>query len=148
MLAAAIGIDRLLEEDVGRIVLGDDRARLLDDHLGRQGGQFLLDLPAVVEALALRRLVAAGGIRGGAPAPAAIHLDPVGRIVHAPARGLCRLQRRALYRPQVEGIAGGIFGAGGHGGLERIRHRELSNSKNKSGTKSRCRRQECPSDVG
>ena len=69
MLAAAIGIDRLLEEDVGRIVLGDDRARLLDDHLGRQGGQFLLDLPAVVEALALRRLVAAGRDSRTAPRP-------------------------------------------------------------------------------
>ena len=34
MLAAAIGIDRLLERDVGRVVRRDDLARLLEADLG------------------------------------------------------------------------------------------------------------------
>ena len=35
VFAAAIGIDRAVERDVGRLVAGDDRARPLERHLGR-----------------------------------------------------------------------------------------------------------------
>jgi septum formation inhibitor-activating ATPase MinD len=49
MLAAAIGIDRTVEGDVGRLVAGDDGARLLDLHLGLERRQLLERVPAVVE---------------------------------------------------------------------------------------------------
>ena len=49
MLAAAIGIDRAVEGDVGRVVPGDDGLRLLLEHLGAEGRQVLEPLPAVIE---------------------------------------------------------------------------------------------------
>ena len=39
MLAAPVGVDRAVEGDVGRIVARDDRARLLDDDLGRRAAR-------------------------------------------------------------------------------------------------------------
>ena len=74
VLAAAIGIDRLREADVGRVVARDDRARALLGHAGLQlGGVPFLGRPAVVERLARERLEAAGNERAGAP--------QVGRLV-------------------------------------------------------------------
>src|SRR5216684_8722397 len=55
MLAAAIGIDRLLEADVGRVVARDDRARALLGDCGLERSLVLLPGgPAVVERLAQR----------------------------------------------------------------------------------------------
>ena len=52
VLAAAVGVDRAVERDVGRVVAGDDRLGLLPGHLGRERlGRFVLR-PAVVERLA------------------------------------------------------------------------------------------------
>ena len=39
VLAAAVGVDRAVEGDVGALVAGDDRARPLDRHLGRGPGR-------------------------------------------------------------------------------------------------------------
>ena len=49
MLAAAVGIDRPVEGNVGRIVPGDDLARRIDRHRGLERRQLLEILPAVVE---------------------------------------------------------------------------------------------------
>ncbi len=72
VLAAAIGVDRLLERDVGRGVARDHRAALVGDHLGRRGRGLGLRLgeraPAVVERLERRRLEAVGGVVGRAAA--------------------------------------------------------------------------------
>ena len=76
MLAAAIGIDRAVEGDVGRLVARDDLARPLDLHLGLERRQLFERAPLVVERLDDLRLVAPGnvGLRT-APAP------PVGQDV-------------------------------------------------------------------
>ena len=52
VLAAAIGVDRAVERDVGRLVAGDDRPGLLPGHLGRERLGRLVARPAVVELLA------------------------------------------------------------------------------------------------
>jgi len=49
MLAAAIGIDRAVEADVGRPVPGDDRLRLLDGDNGPQRRRSVVYLLADVE---------------------------------------------------------------------------------------------------
>ncbi len=49
VLAAAIGIDRAVEADVGRVVAGDDLARGVGAHRGLERRQILDALPAVVE---------------------------------------------------------------------------------------------------
>src|SRR5690606_30089941 len=58
VLAAAVGIDRAVEADVGTVVSCDDAARGLDAHLGLEGVQRGEALPAVVELLPDLRLVA------------------------------------------------------------------------------------------
>ena len=79
VLAAAIGIDRPVERNVGRLVAGDDALRLLPRHLGRERLGRLLARPAVVEILAGEDLVAAGGVgRGAPPAPALVRSEAVG----------------------------------------------------------------------
>jgi hypothetical protein len=75
MLAAAIGIDRAVEGDVGRIVAGDDRARLFHLHLGAEGRQVLQRLPAVVEIMPRRRLEASGRVDARAASAPASMID-------------------------------------------------------------------------
>src|SRR5258708_11701625 len=59
VLAAAIGIDRVVEADVRRVVVRNDRARALDGHLRLEGSLVLLfGRPAVVEHLARHGLEA------------------------------------------------------------------------------------------
>ena len=69
MLAAAIGIDRTIEADVGRIVARDDAFRLFEMDVGRQSGQVFERAPAVVEILA-RMALEAAALAGQSP-PAA-----------------------------------------------------------------------------
>src|SRR5438045_1280182 len=49
VFAAAIGIDRLLEGYIGRIVGGDDHLRRLDEHLRLERRQVLERIPSVIE---------------------------------------------------------------------------------------------------
>src|SRR5882757_6655441 len=49
MLAAAIGIDRAVEADIGRVVAGDHLARGVDGNGGLERRQVVKALPAVVE---------------------------------------------------------------------------------------------------
>ena len=62
MLAAAIGIDRLVEADIGRVVRGDDLPGLLQPHLRLERRQFGEALPAIVEILAKLRLETPGQV--------------------------------------------------------------------------------------
>jgi len=48
MFAAAIRIDGLIEGNVGRIVVRDDRTALLDTHRGLESRDLLIRGPAVV----------------------------------------------------------------------------------------------------
>src|SRR5487761_2155997 len=67
MLAALVGIDRLDERNIGRIVAADDGARLGKRHFGARTALFpILAFPAVVESLALLALEAALPIVRGA----------------------------------------------------------------------------------
>ena len=70
MLAAAIGIDRLVEGNIGAVVACNDGAgrRILDFSFER--GQFAKTFPAIVKALALFAIKTAGGI-GESTTPAA-----------------------------------------------------------------------------
>ena len=68
VFAAAIGVDRPVERNVGRFVLRDDRARPLERHFRLQRGNGLVALPAVVEILSLDDLETAGRVRGRAAA--------------------------------------------------------------------------------
>ena len=76
MLAAAIGIDRAVERDVGRAVPRDDGARRVFHHLRAQGRRRLvLPGPAIVEADIFLQIEAARGV--GARA-AAVDIDAGG----------------------------------------------------------------------
>ena len=82
MLTALVGIDRAVEGNVGRGVVGDDRLRPLRDHLGPERGEvvFLL-FPAVLDGLDIVRLEPAGGVGEG---PASAGPGPF----HSPVGGL------------------------------------------------------------
>ena len=75
VFAALVGIDRAIERDVGRGVVGDDRLRLLDDGFRLQGFGLFLCRPTVIEGLGVlasrtgRRRWTARRVR--APDPAA-----------------------------------------------------------------------------
>jgi hypothetical protein len=75
VLAAAIGIYRPIEGNVGRLVAGDDLAGGIDGDRGLERRQFLEALPAVIEGDAGQRLVAARGVRLRAPTAAASGVD-------------------------------------------------------------------------
>ena len=71
VLAAAIGIDRPIEADIGTVVAGDDGDGLFQPFMGLERRQRILVLavPAVVEILALFAFEAPAGIGlGAAPA--------------------------------------------------------------------------------
>ncbi len=75
VLAAAIGVDRAVEGNVGGVVPGDDLTGGVDGHRGLERRQLLETLPAIIEGDASERLVAAGGVRLRPPAAAAIAFD-------------------------------------------------------------------------
>ena len=75
VLAAAIGIDRAVEADVGRVVARDDLARGLDRDRGLERRQLLDRLPAVVERDARGRLVAARCVGQRPPAAPPFTVD-------------------------------------------------------------------------
>ena len=62
MLAAAIGIDRAIERQVRRSIPCQDAACALGKIFRRQAPDRVIRSPAVVERLALRRLVATAGV--------------------------------------------------------------------------------------
>src|SRR4029077_13479662 len=68
MTASSIRIDRLLEGNIGRIVVADDRARTLG--LERRGDAvgFVFEVPAIVDRLELLQIEAPGRIRERSPA--------------------------------------------------------------------------------
>src|ERR1700704_5046786 len=116
VLAAAVGIDRAVERDVGRIVAGDDLAGGIDRDRGLERRQILEALPAVVVALARQRLHAARppALRAAA-APAAgrdlgagdAAIGAVGKDGIARRRRLRRL-RRATARSSMSRHNGGL----------------------------------------
>jgi len=70
VLAAAVGVDRAVEADVGTVVAGEDGPGALGGQAGAELlGLRVLQRPAVVEILPLCGLVAAGVVRLG-PTPA------------------------------------------------------------------------------
>ncbi|MNL20851.1 hypothetical protein D3C87_1421190 [compost metagenome] len=76
MLAAAIGIDRPVETDIGAVVAGNRRFRLLDLHFRAERLELLECLPAIVERLAAFILEASARVQAGASAAPPIDLDP------------------------------------------------------------------------
>ena len=90
VLAAAIGIDRTVERDVGGVVAGDDLARRVDRDRGLEQRQLFERLPAVVECDPRGRLVAARGIRLRAASAPPLRVDGnrgVGRLIEVDRRG-------------------------------------------------------------
>ena len=77
MLAAAIGIDRTVEADVGRVVAGDHLARGVERDRGLERRQVFQALPAVVEGDPRLGLEAAAvvGLRAAAAPPLALDRD-------------------------------------------------------------------------
>src|SRR6188474_1499097 len=94
MLAAAIGIDRTVEADVGRFIAGDDLARRVGLYRGPEGRQLLQALPAVVEGDAGDRFIAAGRVgqrpASAPPLPADAGVEQAGGV--RLARVICRLR--------------------------------------------------------
>ncbi len=104
VLAAAIGIDRAVEGDVGAVVARDDGARRLLAHLGLEGVEVAQALPAVIEGLALLRLEAAGRVRArAAPAPPLRRNRLVGAV--AARRDPCAKDRRASRTKQEHKVS-------------------------------------------
>ena len=102
MLAAAIGIDRAVEADVGRVVAGNNLAGGVDRDRRLERRQFVERAPAVVEGDAGERLVAAGGIAvRTAAAPALVVDDDAEQsadvVIAARRRGGQLLRRRAIW---------------------------------------------------
>ncbi len=90
VLAAAIGIDRAVEADVGTIVAGNDLAGGVGRDRGLERRQFVERAPAVVKGDARQRLVAARGVAlRAAPTPALMfdhHAEQFGGVVDMDAR--------------------------------------------------------------
>ena len=78
VLAAAIGVDRTVEADIGGIVARDDLARGVDRDRGLERRQFLEALPAIVERDPRLGLVSAAviGLRAAAAPPLAYRWQP------------------------------------------------------------------------
>ena len=77
MLAAAIGIDRAVEADIGRVVAGDHLARGVERDRGLERRQVFQALPAIVEGDPGFGLEAAAvvGLRAAAAPPLAFDRD-------------------------------------------------------------------------
>src|SRR5690606_18824367 len=100
MLAAAIGVDRALETDIGAVIAGDDAAGPLDMLDGFEHRQRLHMVPAIVEILAPVPLEASALVGlGAAPANAvrAEQFAPRQIGVPAPAETLKRFKGRHLH---------------------------------------------------
>src|SRR6186997_459289 len=82
MLAAAVGVDRLIEADVGAVIAGDDALGHLLAHVGLEGFQFAQTFPAVIERLALLALVAANTVGARAAAAPAFCIDKCRVVGH------------------------------------------------------------------
>src|SRR3546814_11862848 len=54
VLASPIGIDRTIKADIGRIVAGDDRARVLDRYRGFERRRVAIDPGLLVQPIAIR----------------------------------------------------------------------------------------------
>ena len=68
MLAAAVGVDRAVERQIGRAVVAEGGTRHLGAHFGLYQTVRLLDLPAVIVGRARPRL------------------EPAGLVIHSPTR--------------------------------------------------------------
>ena len=77
VLAAAVGVDRTVEADIGRVVAGDDLARGIERDRGLERRQVVEALPAVVEGDPRLGLEAAAivGLRAAATPPLALDRD-------------------------------------------------------------------------
>src|SRR3982074_3076753 len=107
VLAAAVGIDRAVERDVGGIVAGDDLAGGIDRDRGLERRQILEALPAVVVALARQRLEAAARVRLRAAAAPAVGRDLGAADAAIGAVGQDGIARRPRLRRAPGGAAGG-----------------------------------------
>ena len=85
VLAAPIGVDRLVEAYVGAVVGGDDALGRLARNLGLERLQLREALPAVIEGLAQLALVAACAVRPGATATAPRAVDQGPIVGHRPS---------------------------------------------------------------
>src|SRR5450755_938050 len=74
VLATAVGIDRTVEADIGRVVAGDDLARGIHRDRGLERRQLVKALPAVIERDARFSFEAAAdvGLRAAATPPFAL----------------------------------------------------------------------------
>ena len=119
VLAAPIGVDGLVEADVGTVVAGDDALGRLAMNLGLEGRKLAEAFPAVVERLAQLALEAADavGARAAPAPPLSVHkrLRPDAAVVagggRRPAPGVGRLraglQRTLVWAwPSAESSAG------------------------------------------
>ena len=75
VLATPIGVDRLLEADVGAVVTGDDALGRLAVNLGLERGKVAQALPAVVERLASFMFKPANLVGARAPPASAFGID-------------------------------------------------------------------------
>src|SRR5207342_3529101 len=75
VLAPAIGIDRAVERQIGRIVAGDDLPRGVDRHGGLERRQIIDGLPTVIEADPSERLIAPRAVRMRAAAAPALTVE-------------------------------------------------------------------------
>jgi hypothetical protein len=75
MLAAAIGVDRLVEADVLAVIGGDDALGVLLADFGLEDGEFGEALPAIVERLTYLFLKTTRQIGGRAPSAPALAVD-------------------------------------------------------------------------
>src|SRR6516165_8166497 len=105
MLAAAIGIDRAIEADVGGIVARDHLACGVERHRRLERRQVLKAPPAIVEADPHLGLKAAAcvGLRAASAPP--LLLDGCTRLSKWARR--TRRQRRRRWRRMLEGMRGG-----------------------------------------
>src|SRR3954471_9326342 len=99
MLAAAIGVDRSVEANIGGIVAGDYFSRGIDGDAGLERRQFVEALPAVVERDPRLGLEPAAciGLRAAATPPLALDCDAkFGKRRKRPRRFGGRRDRRVL----------------------------------------------------
>ena len=90
VLAAAIGIDRAVEGNVGGIVAGDDLPRRVDRHRRPERRQILDAQPTVIEGDAGQRLEASGAVGDRAAAAPPITIDGCPRLARRRGGQQCR----------------------------------------------------------
>src|SRR5208283_4418516 len=98
--AAAVGIDRLIESDIGRVVAGDDAARAVGQHGFVRILRDLLLVPPVMRLLVDQRLESPRRIRCGASALDGLMTDEAachGQTVRAAAASVNPVRAGAQY---------------------------------------------------